>query len=81
VRRGVLPHARLTVHAVEHIWWDQAGALLQAGLLPERAPVPGASGDAMLRLPVAGAAAARLVVDETDGVSNEMLTKAWQEAL
>jgi hypothetical protein len=57
--------------------WDQAGALLQAGLLPEKVQI---SGGTTLRLPVAGVAAARLAVDETDGTSNEMLTQEWQQA-
>jgi carboxymethylenebutenolidase len=60
----------------EHIWWDQAGALRQAGLLPERVPLPGADGGT-LRLPVAGAEAARLAVDEMAGGGNAMLSETW----
>ncbi|OAA41790.1 hypothetical protein NOR_05298 [Metarhizium rileyi] len=54
----------------EHIWWDQGTALRQVGLLPTHVPGPGGN---MLRLPVAGSECARLLVDETDGRSNEMI--------
>ncbi|OAQ65257.1 dienelactone hydrolase [Pochonia chlamydosporia 170] len=54
----------------EHIWWDQGTALRQAGLLPTHLPGPDGR---MLRLPVAGVECARLLVDETDGKSNEMI--------
>lgn len=57
----------------EHIWWDQAGVLRQAGLLPTH--IDQADGT-KLRLPVAGAEAARLLVDERDGTSNEMINNA-----
>ncbi|KJK88070.1 hypothetical protein H633G_08065 [Metarhizium anisopliae BRIP 53284] len=57
----------------EHIWWDQGTVLRQLGLLPTH--VPGPEGK-MLRLPVAGAECARLLADETDGKSNEMIERA-----
>jgi carboxymethylenebutenolidase len=56
----------------EHIWWDQGTALRQAGLLPTH--LPGPQGQ-LLRLPVAGAECARLLADETDGRSNEMIDR------
>ncbi|KAF8665700.1 hypothetical protein AX16_000152 [Volvariella volvacea WC 439] len=59
----------------EHIWWDQASALLQAGILPTHVPHP--SGQGMLRLPVAGVEAADMLLDETNGTSNEMLDSKW----
>lgn len=59
----------------EHIWWDQAGALKQVGLLPSHLPHP--STGEPTRLPVAGIEAAKLLADETDGQSNEMLQKNW----
>ncbi|OAA74742.1 hypothetical protein LEL_08323 [Akanthomyces lecanii RCEF 1005] len=60
----------------EHIWWDQAGVLLQAGILPTHVDREDGS---RLRLPVAGAEAARLLADERDGVSNEMMLGAAEE--
>ncbi|KIJ56457.1 hypothetical protein M422DRAFT_110254, partial [Sphaerobolus stellatus SS14] len=57
----------------EHIWWDQATALRQAGVLPTHLPYPYPNGGNTLRLPVTGTEAARLLADETDGKSNEML--------
>ncbi|KAL0580900.1 hypothetical protein V5O48_001094 [Marasmius crinis-equi] len=57
----------------EHIWWDHASALLQVGVLPSHVP----HGDKRLRLPIAGVEGARLLVDETDGTSNEMLGDSW----
>jgi len=60
----------------EHIWWDQATALKQAGVLPSLVPYPLSAGQ-QLRLPVAGAESARLLADETDGKSNEMLGNDW----
>ncbi|KAK1227944.1 hypothetical protein PQX77_009046 [Marasmius sp. AFHP31] len=57
----------------EHIWWDHASALLQAGVIPSHVP----HGDKKLRLPVAGVEGARLLVDETDGTSNEMIGTGW----
>ncbi|THV05373.1 NTF2-like protein [Dendrothele bispora CBS 962.96] len=61
----------------EHIWWDQATALKQAGVLPSHLPYPYPDGKQKLRLPVAGVEAARLLVDETDGKSNEMFGSDW----
>lgn len=60
----------------EHIWWDQAGVLLQAGILPTHVDREDGS---RLRLPVAGVEAARLLADERDGVSNEMITGVAEE--
>ncbi|GJJ12988.1 hypothetical protein Clacol_007235 [Clathrus columnatus] len=59
----------------EHIWWDQAGALKQVGILPSHLPHP-LTGEST-RLPITGIEAARLLVDETDGESNEMLEESW----
>lgn len=56
----------------EHIWWDQGTALRQAGVLPTHLPGP----QGMVRLPVAGADCARLLADEADGRSNEMIERA-----
>ncbi|KAF8519735.1 NTF2-like protein [Hysterangium stoloniferum] len=61
----------------EHIWWDQAGALKQAGVLPSHLSYPHPYGSQLLRLPVAGIEAARLLADETDGKSNEMMGYDW----
>lgn len=59
----------------EHIWWDQACVLKQAGILPPHLPHP-CTGKST-RLPVAGVEAARLLADATDGQSNEMLQESW----
>lgn len=56
----------------EHIWWDQATALMQAGIIPSHVPWPLNDGKQVLRLPVAGVECARLLEDETSGKSNEM---------
>lgn len=60
----------------EHIWWDQATALRQAGLLAEFVDWPGDPSPEgkkqKLRLPVAGVECARLLADEMDGESNVM---------
>lgn len=61
----------------EHIWWDQATCLLQAGLIPTHISYPLPDGQQQLRLPVAGNECARLLVDETDGKSNEMFSSDW----
>ncbi|KAH9482461.1 hypothetical protein JR316_0004561 [Psilocybe cubensis] len=70
----------------EHIWWDQATVLSQAGILPSHLPFPIATGGIgatipgqtqLLRLPVAGAESAAMLVDETNGKSNEMLGPDW----
>lgn len=57
----------------EHIWWDQATVLRQIGVLPTH--LPGPTGG-MLKLPVAGDECARLLVDERDGQSNQMIGEA-----
>ncbi|KAF8514973.1 hypothetical protein JB92DRAFT_2811096 [Gautieria morchelliformis] len=61
----------------EHIWWDQAGALKQVGVIPTHTPYPLPDGKQRLCLPIAGAETARLLADETDGRSNEMLGEDW----
>ncbi|KAJ7581138.1 NTF2-like protein [Mycena floridula] len=61
----------------EHIWWDQATVLLQAGLIPSHVPFPLEGGQQTLRLPAAGVETARLLADETDGKSNEMFGSDW----
>ncbi|KAF9268248.1 NTF2-like protein [Marasmius fiardii PR-910] len=60
----------------EHIWWDHASALFQAGILPSHVSHEGQK----LRLPIAGVEGARLLVDETDGTSNEMILLGAQVA-
>ncbi|KAJ3841241.1 hypothetical protein F5878DRAFT_27185 [Lentinula raphanica] len=67
----------------EHIWWDQATALLQAGLLPKQVPYPTPDGPKRLRLPVAGAESAQMLLNEMGVKSNEMLESSWgvQDAL
>jgi carboxymethylenebutenolidase len=63
----------------EHIWWDQATALRQAGILPSHLPfnddVNGIKGS--LRLPVAGVESAEKLVDESKGQSNQMFGPEW----
>ncbi|KAF9451993.1 hypothetical protein P691DRAFT_772602 [Macrolepiota fuliginosa MF-IS2] len=62
----------------EHIWWDQATALQQAGLLPTHLPFSGPNGtSSMLRLPVAGVECAHMLLDEAAGKSNEMIGIGW----
>lgn len=56
----------------EHIWWDQATALRQAGILPVHLSYPTPQGPQVIRLPVAGAEAAAKLVDETSVASNAM---------
>ncbi|TRM68486.1 hypothetical protein BD626DRAFT_116868 [Schizophyllum amplum] len=63
----------------EHIWWDQGTALKQAGLMPDTVDVPGPNGVRKLKLPVADEACARLLVNESDGVCNEMLDWGFQD--
>ncbi|KAL7934103.1 hypothetical protein V8C35DRAFT_303207 [Trichoderma chlorosporum] len=53
----------------EHIWWDQGTALRQLGILPTHLPYEGG----VVKLPVAGAECAKLLLDERDGTSNEMI--------
>ncbi|KAF9468839.1 carboxymethylenebutenolidase [Collybia nuda] len=61
----------------EHIWWDQATALRQAGVLPTHLPYPNSESSRMLRLPVAGVESANMLVDEANGISNEMFSSEW----
>ncbi|KAF5333576.1 hypothetical protein D9611_002291 [Ephemerocybe angulata] len=62
----------------EHIWWDQATVLKQAGILPTYVPYPTPEGNVhSLRLPVAGAESAEMLVDESKGKSNAMLGEGW----
>ncbi|PNY28980.1 Uncharacterized protein TCAP_01100 [Tolypocladium capitatum] len=58
----------------EHIWWDQATALRQAGVLPTHVASPDGG---MVKLPAAGAECARLLVDKRPEGSNEMLDPGW----
>lgn len=60
----------------EHIWWDQAGLLLQAGLLPTHVDQKDGS---QLMLPISGVEQARLLADERDGTSNEMIKIAAEK--
>lgn len=71
----------------EHIWWDQATVLRQIGAIPSHVPWPfptsseptpeGIAGR-KLRLPVSeDDLSARLLIDETDGTSNEMFGEDW----
>ncbi|KAL6897721.1 hypothetical protein GGI43DRAFT_424057 [Trichoderma evansii] len=53
----------------EHILWDQATVLRQLDILPTHLPYEGVS----IKLPVGGAETARLLFDERDGKSNEMI--------
>lgn len=66
-----------TQNLAEHIWWDQATALLQAGALPTHLPYPGPEGNQILRLPVAGAESAYMLLDEANSTSNEMFGTEW----
>ncbi|KAF5388214.1 hypothetical protein D9615_000053 [Tricholomella constricta] len=61
----------------EHIWWDQATALRQAGVLPSHVPYPTPEGDWSLRLPVAGPESAAMLLDEANGKSNLMFEDDW----
>jgi carboxymethylenebutenolidase len=75
----------------EHISWDQASALQQAGLLPEWAPFPfpidgkePAQGKKFeVRLPVVGVETAKKLVEESSVESNELIEresgKGWRE--
>lgn len=82
----VLPHAyferNYNLGNTEHIWWDQATVLRQAGILPSSLPFPDPNEDAggvsaLLRLPVAGVESARKLLDESKGRSNEMFGPEW----
>ena len=68
--------------SLEHIWWDQATVLRQAGILPSHLPFsgPNAVSDVsppLLRLPVAGAETASKLVNETEERSNIMFGPEW----
>lgn len=67
----------------EHIHWDQATVLRQAGLLPEYVPFEGevkdVEGQRMeVRLPVGGVETARKLVDEGCVESNGLMGKGWR---
>ncbi|KAJ7179514.1 NTF2-like protein [Mycena filopes] len=53
----------------EHIWWDQATALMQVGLIPTHVALDGKT----LRLPIAGLESATMLIDERAVAPNEML--------
>lgn len=72
---SVIPKSPVIVF-VEHIWWDQATALRQAGILPSHLPYSG-TGGGTLRLPIAGAECAEMLLDERNGKSNEMMGDDW----
>ncbi|KAF9076575.1 hypothetical protein BDP27DRAFT_1313561 [Rhodocollybia butyracea] len=61
----------------EHLWWDQATVLFQAGILPGHLPHPTPQGQKILRLPITGAESARMLMNEMDGRSNEMFGPEW----
>ncbi|KAG6809762.1 hypothetical protein H0H92_014821 [Tricholoma furcatifolium] len=61
----------------EHIWWDQATVLKQAGILPEYLPYPTLEGIKKLRLPVAGTETAGMLAYEVSGRSNAMFGDDW----
>ncbi|KAF8639983.1 hypothetical protein AX17_001229 [Amanita inopinata Kibby_2008] len=61
----------------EHIWWDQATALRQAGVLPTHLPYATPEGIKLLRIPVAGVHVAEKLIDETKVESNAMLSDEW----
>ncbi|KAF8803751.1 hypothetical protein BYT27DRAFT_7195092 [Phlegmacium glaucopus] len=66
----------------EHIWWDQATVLRQAGIMPSFLPFPDPNADAgstsqLLRLPVTGVECAHMLLDESKGKSNEMFGPEW----
>ncbi|KAF8076003.1 NTF2-like protein [Lyophyllum atratum] len=61
----------------EHIWWDQATVLRQAGVLPTHVPYPTPEGNRSLRLPVAGSESAAMLTDEANGKSNSMFEDDW----
>ncbi|KAJ7762802.1 NTF2-like protein [Mycena maculata] len=53
----------------EHIWWDQATACMQVGIIPTHVPFGGKT----LRLPIAGVESATLLRDERSVPPNKML--------
>ena len=69
----------------EHIWWDQATVLRQAGILSSFLPFPDAKADAggasaLLRLPVAGVESAYILFDESKGRSNVMFGRSGESS-
>jgi len=61
----------------EHIWWDQATALRQAGILPTYLPYTTFGPHRNLRLPVTGAESAAMLADEGSMESNFMFGVDW----
>jgi hypothetical protein len=66
-------HSLLKPSELEHIWWDQATVLLQAGIIHPVLPYPFPDGNRKIRLPISGVESAHMLADETDGKVNEML--------
>ncbi|KAH8814788.1 hypothetical protein DL96DRAFT_1698614 [Flagelloscypha sp. PMI_526] len=59
----------------EHIWWDQGTVLKQIGVLPSHLPFKDQLGhETTIRLPVAGAESGQLLLNETSGLTNEMIS-------
>jgi len=69
IRGGKLYH--------EHIYWDQASVLVQAGLLDPKLVPESMKKQGMKRLPVYGAETAAKVLDESSQPSNELLS-GWK---
>jgi len=69
IRGGKLYH--------EHIYWDQASVLVQAGLLDPKLVPDDMKRKGMTRLPVYGAETAAKVLDESSYPSNELLS-TWE---
>ncbi|PPR02471.1 hypothetical protein CVT24_002020 [Panaeolus cyanescens] len=69
------------LYNAEHIWWDQATVLRQAGILPDMLPFTDPKhpreGPKMLRIPVAGIESALMLQDEMSGRSNDMFGPGW----
>jgi carboxymethylenebutenolidase len=79
---AILKNLNLGILYTEHIWWDQASVLRQAGILPSFLPFPVSNEDAggvstLLRLPVVGVESAHMLLAESKGRSNEMLSPEW----
>ncbi|PFH52573.1 hypothetical protein AMATHDRAFT_74056 [Amanita thiersii Skay4041] len=62
----------------EHIWWDQATALRQAGVLPTYLSYTFQEKNQLVRLPVGGVETAEKLIDETNGESNAMFSDQWR---
>jgi len=69
IRGGKLYH--------EHIYWDQASVLVQAGLLDPKLVPDHMKRQGLKRLPVYGAETAAKVLDESSHPSNELLS-SWK---